>query len=88
MQLVQYPSNSMYMLFALVLGVDKDIIEIYYHENIELLCQDLINVTLKRGQYIGQSKRYDLIFEVAIATSESRLLFVSFPDPHLMLGIG
>ena len=35
------------MLFAFALGIDKDVIEIHYHKNIELLCQDLINIALE-----------------------------------------
>ncbi len=87
-QLVQHPSNGLYMLFAFALGVDEDVIEIYYHKIVKLLCQDLVNITLKCGRCVGQSKRHDLIFEVTIAGSKGRLLFIAFPDPHLMVGIG
>ncbi len=87
-QLVQHPSNGLYVLFAFVLGVDKDVIEIHYYENVELLCQHLVDVTLKRGRCVGQSKKHDLIFEVTIASFEGRLLFVAFPDPYSIVGIG
>ena len=76
------------MFFALVLGVDKDVIEIHYHKNVKLLCQDLVDITLERDRCIGQSKRHNLVLEVAIASPESRLLFVAFSDPHLIVGIG
>ncbi len=76
------------MLFALALSVDENIIEIYYYEDVELLGQDLVDVTLKRGRCIDQSKRYDLVLEMAVAGPEGRLLFVAFPDPHSMVGVG
>ena len=76
------------MLFALALSIDEDIIKVQYHKNVEFFCQDLVDIALKRGWCIGQSKRYDLVLEVAIASSESRLPFVSFLDPHLIVGIG
>ncbi len=76
------------MLFALVLSVDEDIIEIYYYKNVEFLSKDLVDVTLKRGRYIGQSKRHDLVLEMAIAGPEGRLLFITFSDPNLIVGIG
>ncbi len=76
------------MLFALALSVDENIIEIYYYEDVELLGKDLVDVTLKRGRCIGQSETYDLVLEMAIAGPEGHLLFVAFPDPHLMVGIG
>ena len=76
------------MFLALVLGVDEHVIEVHYHENIELLCQNLGHIILERGRCIGQSKRYDLVLEVAIAGPESRLLFVAFSDLHSIVGIG
>ncbi len=87
-QLVQHSSNSLDVLFALVLSVDEDVIEIHYHENVELLGQDLVDVSLKRSLCVGQSERYDLILEMAIAGPEGRLPFIAFLDPHSMVGIG
>ncbi len=55
-QLVQHPSNGLDVFFAFVLGVDEDVIEVYYYENVELLCQDLVDITLKCGRCIDQSK--------------------------------
>ncbi len=86
-QLVQHLLNGLDMLLALVLNVDEDVIEVHYHENVELFYRDLVDVTLKCGQYVGQSERYDLVLEMAVAGPEGRLLFVIFPDPHLMVGI-
>ncbi len=87
-QLVQNPSNDLYIFFAFVLSIDEDVIEVHYNENVEFFCQDLIDVTLKRGRCVGQSKRHDLIFEVAIAGPEGRLLLIAFLDLPLMIGIG
>ena len=76
------------MLFALALSVNKNVIKVYYYDNVKFFCENLVDITLKRGWYVGQSKRYDLVFEVAIASLESRLPFVFFPNLHLMIGIG
>ncbi len=76
------------MLFALTFSVDEDVIEIHYYKNVELLGQDLVHVTLKRGRCVGQSEKHDLVLEIAIAGPEGRLPFVAFPDPHSMVGIG
>ncbi len=76
------------MLFALALSVDENVIEIHYYKDVELLGQDLVDVTLKRGRYIGQSERHDLVLEMAVAGPEGRLPFVAFPNPHSMIGIG
>ncbi len=86
--MVQHLSNGLYVLFAFVLGVDKDVIEVHYDKNVKLLCLDLVDVTLKRGRCIGKSKRHDLIFEVTIVGPEGCFLFIAFPDPHSIVGIG
>ncbi len=76
------------MFFAFTLGVDEDVIEVYYHKNVELFCHDLVDIALKRGRCVGQSKRHDLIFEMTITGPKSRLPFIIFPDLHSMVGIG
>ena len=76
------------MFFAFVLGVDKDVIKIHYYKNIEFLCQNLIDITLEHGRCISQSKKHDLILEMAIVGPEGHLPFVAFSDPHSMVGIG
>ncbi len=86
--MVQYPSNSLDVLFAFVLSIDKDVIEVHYDKNIELLYQDLVDVTLECSRCIGQLKGYYLILEMTIAGLESYLPFIAFLDPHLMVDIG
>ncbi len=86
-QLVQHPLNGLDVLFAFVLGVDEDVIKIHYDENVELLCQDLVDIALKCGRCVGQSKRHHLVLKMAIAGPEGHLPFISFLNPHLMVGI-
>ena len=86
-QLIQHPLNNLYILFVFTFGIDKNIIEVYYHNKVELLCQDLIDITLKHGRYISQSKRHHPVLKMAIAGLEDRLAFVSFSNYHLMIGI-
>ncbi len=76
------------MLFALVLSVDEDVIEIHYYKDVELLGQDLVDIALKRGRCVGQFERHNLVLKMAVAGPESRLPFVAFPDPHLMVDVG
>ena len=75
------------MLFAFAFGLDEDVIEVYYHKNIELFYQDLVDIALKHDRYVSQSKRHYLVLKIAIAGPESRFSFVSFPNPYLMVGI-
>ncbi len=75
------------MLLVFVFCIDEDVIKIHYHKNVELLCYDHVDIVLKRGRRVGQSKRHDLILKVAIAGPEGRFLFIVFSDPHLMIDI-
>ena len=76
------------MFFSLVFGVDKDVIKIYYHKNVEFFRKNSINIVLECGRYVDQSKKYYLILEMAITGPKSRFLFIIFFDLHLMVGIG
>ena len=76
------------MAFALIFGVDKDIIQIHNDENIELFRKDLIDIVLECCQSIGQSERYYLILEVAVSGLESSLPLISFTNFHPMIGTG
>ncbi len=87
-KLLQHPSNGLYVLLAFAFGVDEDVIKVNYHKNVELLYQDLIDIALERGRCIGQCKRHDLVFEVAITGPESCLPFIAFLDPPSTVGIG
>ncbi len=87
LQLFQHSLNGFHVLFSFTFGIDENVIEVFYHKNIKLLYQDLIDVVLEIGWCIGQSKRYHLILEMAIAGFKCCLPFIAFPDPYLMVGI-
>ncbi len=70
------------------MGIDEDIIEVYYYKNVELLFQDLIDIALECSRCVNQSKKHHLVLGMAIAGLEGHLLFITFPDPHLMISIG
>ncbi len=49
LQLLQHLSNDFHVLFSFTFDIDKNVIEIYYHENNKFLYQDLIDEVLKSG---------------------------------------
>ena len=75
------------MFFSLVFGIDEDVIKVYYHKNIELFYQNLINVALKCSRYIDQCKKHYLILEIIVAGFESHFSFISFSDLHLIIDL-
>ncbi len=80
--------NGLYILFAFAFNIDKNVIEIHYHKNVELLYQNLVDIALEHGWYVSQSKRHHLILEMAIAGLKGHLPFVSFLNPYSMVDIG
>ncbi len=75
------------MLFSLTFIIDTTIVEVYNNKNVELLRQNLVDVALKSGWYIGQAKRHDLILEVVILSLEGHILFIIFSDLYSIIGI-
>ncbi len=88
LKLFQHLLNYFHVLFAFTFSIDEDVIKVHYHKNVKLVYQDLVDIALKYGRYVSQSKKHDLVLKVVIASPEDRLPFVTFPDPHLMIGIG
>ncbi len=87
LQLFQHLLNGLHVLFSFAFGIDENVIKVYYHKNIELLYQDLINVALENGLCIDQSKKHHLVLEIAIAGPKGCFPLIAFSDPNPMVGI-
>ena len=74
------------MAFALIFGVDEDIIQIYTDKDIEFFRKNLINVALEYYQSVGQSKKHYLIFEIAISGLKSSFSLISFANSQPVIG--
>ena len=72
--------------FALILGVDENIIQINNDKDIEFFCEDLIDVALECCRSIGQSKKYYLILKVVVSGPESSFPLISFVNSHPVIG--
>ena len=74
--------------FALIFGVDEDIIQIYNDKDIELFRENFIDIALEYCRSVGQSEKHYLILEVAVSGPESSLPLISFTNSHLVIGTG
>ena len=70
-----------------IFNINKNIIQIYNNQNIELFYQDSINIALKTNQYILQPKYYHLVFKTAILNFKSYFLFSILIDFYLIIDI-
>ncbi len=87
-KLVQHLLNGLDVFYALVLGVDEDVIKVHYDENVELLYRDLVDITQEYGRCVGQSKGHHLVLKMAIAGPKGCLPFVAFSDLYSIISIG
>lgn len=88
LQLVQNPSNALQVCHSLAFVVNQDAIKIYDNENVKLIHQDFVDITLNCGGSIGQAKRYYLVLKMVIAGFISCLIFITLSNSHLMSAIG
>ena len=84
-QFLKNPLNGINVNLAWVLSVDEDVIKVNNDENIEFLGQDLVNIALEANKCIRQPKRYYLIFEIAVSSSESCFQFIALFYPYPMV---
>ena len=75
--------NNIDVGLAWIFSINKNIIWINNDKNIKLFGQDLIDIILKTGRYVGKPKKYYLVLKVAILSLEGRLPFIAlfYPQP-------
>ena len=52
-QKVWYLLHGFHVTLTLILSVDEDVIQIHDDEDIELFCQDLVDIALETGRSVG-----------------------------------
>ncbi len=85
-QLLLYPLHCFHVRLFWILSIDQNVIQVHYNEDIKLFSEDLVNVALKTGGCVGKAKKHYLILEVVVSGAKGRLLFVTFSNPHLVIG--
>lgn len=73
------------MTLGQIFNIDKNVIQVDNNKNIKLLSQNLINIALEASQSIKETKKHDLILEIAISHLKDRLSFVTFFDLYLII---
>ncbi len=69
-----------------VFGIDQDVIQIHYNEDIKLFSKDLVDVALKTSGCVKKTEGHYLVLEVAVSGAEDYLSLVTFSDSHPMIG--
>ncbi len=85
-QLFQYPLHCLNVGLSWIFSIDQDIVQVYHKEDIKLFSENFVDVALKTGGCVKKAERHYLVFKVAVSGAKSRLPFVTFSNPHLMIG--
>ena len=65
-------------MFFLYFRKNKNIIEVYYNQDVKYFFQHIINKCLIICRYISQSKKHNLILVISVPRSKGDFLFFSF----------
>src|SRR5579871_6581741 len=76
------------MLFVLflVLRVNQQIVQVCYHEFVQVWSQHIVDEGLEARRCVGESERHYGVLIVSVSRSECCLPFVTLLDPYLMIG--
>ena len=70
-----------------VLGVYQDVIQIDDNTDIEEICEDTIDKSLKSRRGVSQAERHDIPFEGPISCAECGLPFITFCNADQMVRV-
>lgn len=84
--LVKDLAYGLHVRLACVLNIDQNIVQIHNNKDVKLFSKIFINIALKTGRGIRNSKRLDLILKMAVPDTKNSLLFIAFSNFHLIVG--
>ena len=65
--------------------IDQDVVEVYYHTDIEHICKDQVDKSLEGSRDIGEAKRHHLPFVGAVASAEVSFPLITLGDANQMV---
>ncbi len=74
------------MELSWIFSIDQDVVQVHYNEDNKLFSQNFVDIALKTGGCIGNAEEHYLVLEVAVSGAKGRLPFVTFSNPHSMIG--
>ena len=77
--------NGFKVIMASVFGINQDIITINNDENIKFACQNFVDITLEASKDIKKTKKYDLLFKIAVLLLESYFLLITFLNSQVII---
>ena len=77
--------NGFKVTMASVFGINQDIITINNDENIKFACQNFVDITLEASKDIKKTKKYDLLFKIAVLLLESYFLLITFLNSQVII---
>ena len=75
------------LIFFLGAGENKNIIKVDYIEDVNVITERTVDIGLKGGRGISQTKRHHKVFIVPITGTKRYFPLVTFPYPYLIIGV-
>lgn len=75
------------MILDNIFKINWDIINIYYNKNIILFYSNFVDIILEVSKTIKKTKKYNLIFKLAVLYLENCSILIIFPNFYLMIFI-
>ena len=68
-----------------IVQIDQDVIEVYYHADIEHICKDQVDKSLESGWGIGEAEGHHLPLIGAVASSEGGFPLITLGNANQMV---
>ena len=87
-ELVKNPVYGLYIWMTCLFSIDQEVFQIHNNKVVKLLNKNPINIALKIGRSIRESKKHYLVLEVTIFGIKSSFTFVAFSNSHPIIDTG
>lgn len=87
-ELVKNPVYGLYIWMNCLFSINQEVFQIHNNKIIKLFNKNLINIALKIGRNIRESKKHYLVPEITIFGTKSSLTFVAFSNSHPIIDTG
>lgn len=80
MEFFENPMVIFYMTLINIFYINQNIIKVYNNKTIKFFYYDFINIALKASKYIENTKKHNLVFEIATLYLNICFLLILFLD--------
>ena len=77
----------MFLVLCRIVRVNEDVVKVYNYGNVKHVSENIVHEALERHGSIGESKRHDTPFKVAVVGPEGCFPFITFSYAYEMISM-